>query len=216
MKVLVLTLGFDERFAIRGILRTGLSSGDVIVVFTAEPIVEKVEKALQILMDFVKRYFEGVGLHVVSVPTKDFELSVYMIGEQLKKFKNMGYDVILNLSGGMRSLIIELLTAAILTGLEGRIEVELENLEGYLSFPIEVFRIQTPLKDEYRSALEVIMKNEGINISKLSEKLKMAKSSVHKIVKKLIEMGLIEYEKIGKEYHLKSKKIAKLFVKNTT
>jgi len=34
-------------------------------------------------------------------------------------------------------------------------------------------------------------------------------------VKKLIEMGLIEYEKIGKAYHLKSKKIAKLFVKNT-
>ncbi|MEM2741989.1 MAG: CRISPR-associated CARF protein Csa3 [Nitrososphaeria archaeon] len=215
MKVLVLTLGFDERFAIRSILRTGLSSGDVVVVFTAEPIVEKVEKALQILMDFVKKYFEGVGLNVVSVPTKDFELSVSMIGEQIKKFKSLDYNVILNLSGGMRSLIIELLAAAILTGLKGKVEVELENLEGYLSFPIETFRIQTPLKDEYRSILEAVMRNEGINISKLSEKLNMAKSSLHKIVKKLIEMGLIEYEKIGKEYHLKTREIAKIFMKQT-
>ncbi|MCR6692322.1 MAG: CRISPR-associated CARF protein Csa3 [archaeon YNP-LCB-003-016] len=213
MKILILSLGFDERFAIRSILRTGLSSGDKVLIFTAEPIVDKAEKALQIVLEFLKKYFEGVEYEVISIPTKDFERSVSMIGERLMKLKSLGYDVILNLSGGMRSLIIELLVASTLVGLKGVVEVELENLEGYLSFTIDVLRIRAPLKEEYKSVLNAIIEAGEINLSQLSRKVAMAKSTIHKIVKKMIEEGLVEYEKVGKEYRLKARTIAKLFTK---
>ncbi|MCC6019246.1 MAG: CRISPR-associated CARF protein Csa3 [Candidatus Verstraetearchaeota archaeon] len=213
MKILILSLGFDERFAIRSILRTGLSSGDKVLIFTAEPIVDKAEKALQIVLEFLKKYFEGVEYEVISIPTKDFERSVSMIGERLMKLKSLGYDVILNLSGGMRSLIIELLVASTLVGLKGVVEVELENLEGYLSFTVDVLRIRAPLKEEYKSVLNAIIEAGEINLSQLSRKVAMAKSTIHKIVKKMIEEGLVEYEKVGKEYRLKAKTIAKLFTK---
>jgi CRISPR-associated protein Csa3 len=206
-------LGFDERFAIRSILRTGLSSGDKVLIFTAEPIVDKAEKALQIVLEFLKKYFEGVEYEVISIPTKDFERSVSMIGERLMKLKSLGYDVILNLSGGMRSLIIELLVASTLVGLKGVVEVELENLEGYLSFTVDVLRIRAPLKEEYKSVLNAIIEAGEINLSQLSRKVAMAKSTIHKIVKKMIEEGLVEYEKVGKEYRLKARTIAKLFTK---
>lgn len=213
MKILILSLGFDERFAIRSILRTGLSSGDKVLIFTAEPIVDKAEKALQIVLEFLKKYFEGVEYEVISIPTKDFERSVSMIGERLMKLKSLGYDVILNLSGGMRSLIIELLVASTLVGLKGVVEVELENLEGYLSFTVDVLRIRAPLKEEYKSVLNAIIEAGEINLSQLSRKVAMAKSTIHKIVKKMIEEGLVEYEKVGKEYRLKARTIAKLFTK---
>jgi len=213
LKILILSLGFDERFAIRSILRTGLSSGDKVLIFTAEPIVDKAEKALQIVLEFLKKYFEGVEYEVISIPTKDFERSVSMIGERLMKLKSLGYDVILNLSGGMRSLIIELLVASTLVGLKGVVEVELENLEGYLSFTIDVLRIRAPLKEEYKSVLNAIIEAGEINLSQLSRKVAMAKSTIHKIVKKMIEEGLVEYEKVGKEYRLKARTIAKLFTK---
>jgi len=213
LKILILSLGFDERFAIRSILRTGLSSGDKVLIFTAEPIVDKAEKALQIVLEFLKKYFEGVEYEVISIPTKDFERSVSMIGERLMKLKSLGYDVILNLSGGMRSLIIELLVASTLVGLKGVVEVELENLEGYLSFTVDVLRIRAPLKEEYKSVLNAIIEAGEINLSQLSRKVAMAKSTIHKIVKKMIEEGLVEYEKVGKEYRLKAKTIAKLFTK---
>jgi CRISPR locus-related DNA-binding protein len=194
-------------------LRTGLSSGDKVLIFTAEPIVDKAEKALQIVLEFLKKYFEGVEYEVISIPTKDFERSVSMIGERLMKLKSLGYDVILNLSGGMRSLIIELLVASTLVGLKGVVEVELENLEGYLSFTIDVLRIRAPLKEEYKSVLNAIIEAGEINLSQLSRKVAMAKSTIHKIVKKMIEEGLVEYEKVGKEYRLKARTIAKLFTK---
>lgn len=211
-KALVLTLGFDERFAIRGILRTGLSNGDRVTVFVAEPVVGKAEKALQVLMDFFKKYFEGVSVDVVSVPTRDFELSVTIIGGKLKELKGLNCKVVLNLSGGMRSLIIEILLTSILISLKGIVEIELENLEGYLSFPMEIFKVKMPMKEEHRLVLETIMLHERINISQISNKLGMAKSSIHKIIRKLAENGLIEYEKKGKEYKLRVKQITKIFI----
>jgi CRISPR-associated protein Csa3 len=213
LKVLILSLGFDERFAIRSILRTGLSRGDKVLIFTAEPIVDKAEKALKIILEFLKKYFEGVECEVISIPTKDFEQSISIIGEQLMNLKKLGQDIILNLSGGMRSLIIELIIASILVGLKGIVEVELENLEGYLNFPIDILKMRTPLKEEYKSILNAIIEAREINLSQLSRKVAMAKSTTHKIVKKMIEEGLIEYEKIGKEYRLKAKTIAKLLTK---
>jgi CRISPR-associated protein Csa3 len=213
IKVLILSLGFDERFAIRGILRAGLSNNDKIIIFIAEPIVEKSEKALQIIMDFLKKYFEKIKVDVIPIPTKDFEQSALIIGEKLMNYRNSDYEIILNLSGGMRSLILELLMASLILDIKGIIEIELENLEGYISFPIEMLKIKIPLKDEYRRILKEIIENEGINLSQLSKKANIAKSTVHKIIKKLIEYKLIEYEKIGKEYRFKAKRIAKLFVK---
>jgi len=213
VKTLILSLGFDERFAIRSVLRTGLSRGDRVLIFTAEPIVDKTEKALKIVLEFLKKYFEGIECEVISIPTKDFEQSISIIGERLMKLKSLGYDIILNLSGGMRSLIIELLAASILIGLRGIVEIELENLEGYLSFPIDILKIKTPLKDEYKNVLNAIIEAGEINLSQLSRRIAMAKSTTHKIVKKMIEEGLIEYEKVGKEYHLKAKTIAKLLIK---
>jgi len=213
LKALVLSLGFDERFTIRAILRTGLSSNDRVLIFVAEPIVEKAEKALQVVLDFLKCYFEGVKFDVVSVPTRDFEQSVSVIGEQLMDLKSPNYEVFLNLSGGMRSLVIELLATSLLVGLKGVVEVELENLEGCLSFPIEMLRIKTPLKDEYKTALKSIIEAKEINISQLSRKVNVAKSTIHKIAKKLMEEGLIEYEKMGKKYQLKGKTIAKLLIR---
>ncbi|MCC6018935.1 MAG: winged helix-turn-helix transcriptional regulator [Candidatus Verstraetearchaeota archaeon] len=104
------------------------------------------------------------------------------------------------------------IVALILVGL-GVVEVELENLEGYLSFTIDVLRIRAPLKEEYKSILNVIIEAGEINLSQLSRRVAMAKSTIHKIVKKMIEEGLVEYEKVGKEYRLKARTIAKLFTK---
>jgi DNA-binding IclR family transcriptional regulator len=78
---------------------------------------------------------------------------------------------------------------------------------------MEMLRIKTPLKDEYKTALKAIIEAKEINISQLSRKVNVAKSTIHKIAKKLMEEGLIEYEKTGKEYRLKAKTIAKLLTK---
>ncbi|MDW7971453.1 MAG: CRISPR-associated CARF protein Csa3 [Nitrososphaerota archaeon] len=211
MKILVLTLGFDERFAIRNILRTGLSTGDSVIVFIAKPIVEKTERALQILRDFIKRYYENINLEVIAIPIEDFENAVSIIGEQLKRFKDSEGEIIFNLSGGMRGLIIELLLASLLMELRGTVEVDFENLEGSISFPLEIFKVQIPMK-KYRSVLKIIAESNGMNISQISNRLKIAKSSVHKIVKKLLAMKIIEVEKKGREYIIRTKPIARLFI----
>jgi len=76
-----------------------------------------------------------------------------------------------------------------------------------------MLRIKIPLKDEYKTALKSIIEAKEINISQLSRKVNVAKSTIHKIAKKLMEEGLIEYEKMGKKYQLKGKTIAKLLIR---
>ena len=56
MRLIVLTLGFDEKFAVRGILRYTPKPEDVIAIITASPFVEKAEKALKTLLEVLRNY----------------------------------------------------------------------------------------------------------------------------------------------------------------
>ena len=63
-KAIILTLGFEEKFAIRMITRHGLDKGDYIVILTG-PLVDKTKKVITYLQDFIQKYFkEEIGFEV--------------------------------------------------------------------------------------------------------------------------------------------------------
>ena len=210
MKTIIITFGFDEKFAIRGLLRNGLNYGDKVLVFTAKPIIDKVERALHILEEFVSKYYRGVTFKVVSVNVQDFNSAILQIGRTLKE--EAEGEKIINLSGGMRSLIIETLAAVLIVGMEGEVEVELENFEGVIKFPLNIIKVKPPLSEEFKNILNTLIEEGGLSISELSRRLNVAKSTIHRRIKILKEMGLVETEYEGKRLMCSATSIAKLFI----
>jgi len=198
MKVLVLTLGFDERFAIRAMMRTGVGSGDRIVIFIVEPLEEKAYRCLQIIKEFLSKYVQDVELIVSSVDVRKFESAVSKIKSELKKAVKDADEVILNLSGGMRASILETLTAALLLRFECKVEVELEDLTGVVSFPIKLLRPIRLSRGELEILLKLLETKNWISLSDISKVYKIPKSTAHKRLRRLIEVGLVEMRRVGK------------------
>jgi hypothetical protein len=67
--IIAATFGFDEKFAIRALMRHPPSDRTrVVVLLPEEEHDERVERGLSVLNDFVKRYVNEEGVELVRVP----------------------------------------------------------------------------------------------------------------------------------------------------
>ncbi len=199
-KALVATVGFDEKFIIRMITREGLNPGDKLFLFTLEPIGEKALKAIRSVKDFVFKY------HGREVEVKEDTVNVYDFADALLKLIPAirgiveTYDeVVVNLSGGMRILIIELLLAVMLACRSYRnpnikIEVETENFENIVDISMLselIFAIDELTKGKIK-LLETVANVGEIPMNELARKMNKDLSSISRQAQDLIYAGLLE------------------------
>ena len=208
MKLLILTLGFDEKFAVRALLRAGLSFGDKAVIFLAEPLDERAVKAWRTVEDIVSRYFSGVNVETIKVNVSEFYRAVSTIAEKLKEASKGADEIIVNLSGGMRILILEVLVAAHLLGLKATVEVEFENFLGLAKFPLELLR--TTLDSKEKLMLRYIVSKGQTTITNIAKDLEISKTTAHRKTWKLAKQGLLKMERKGRTVKCKPTEQAKL------
>jgi CRISPR-associated protein Csa3 len=206
---LIATLGFEEKFCYRAILRHGIKEGDEIVLITAE-IVEKVEKAFDWIKKLVQTSFsDKVAVRLVQLDVKSVEKSIKAVSELLNSAEGR---LIVNLSGGMRALVIIVLIACIMKARrEMVIEIETEDLSSLLLVPSELIRL---VKDPPGSIhLEILrLVKRGIRKSEsISRELKRDASTIRRHLAELEAMGLVEAEK-RKPLIVRLTRFAELFV----
>jgi len=196
-KTLFVTLGFDEKFTIRALMRHKLEKNDTLVILTAKPIVDRVEKALSSIKNFIASYSQGIKVEVVEVPVTEVIKAVATIKEVLEKYRNC--NLVLNVSGGMRALVVETCIAAALSSVDFKLELETEDSSAYLEFPTELFRLykiyysMTQIK---REILKVIMdRSKPITVKEFSDILGKDPSTLRRHLSKLIELGLVSVVK---------------------
>jgi len=113
-RLLILTLGFEERFAFRMLTRYGLDRGDHILLLTGK-LVEKTMKAITMIEEFIKKYFLGeIKITYHEIDLSNFSNAVSSIREILSRYIPKYNKIILNLSGGMRVLILATYTSILL------------------------------------------------------------------------------------------------------
>ncbi|MEM1606257.1 MAG: hypothetical protein QXW41_08455, partial [Fervidicoccaceae archaeon] len=104
MKLVVVTVGFEEKLPLRGLLKVGLDAGDVVVLVYprsgGEFEVRKVEKAVGVIKEFVGRAGAGVRVVDVEVSGLNFYEDVAKILLFLREQK--AGEVVAVLAGGMR------------------------------------------------------------------------------------------------------------------
>lgn len=172
----MLTLGFDERFCYRAILRHGVSEGDRIVLFTGR-VVERVRRAYDWIRTFLKASYPNVETMLIELDVYDIEGSLRKVLEVLRELNS--YRLVVNLSGGMRVLSIIVLFALVLSGIgDLELEIELEDFSGVVEIPntllllpsikplitrekLDILRLIAEGKEDVRSIAESIGKDES-------------------------------------------------------
>ncbi len=196
-RLFVLSLGFEEKFAIRMITRHGLDHGDKLLVVTG-PRIERVEKTLSFLREFITKYYgEGITLEVIELDvTQGFLSLIKKLTHILPEYAK-DYDlVIINLSGGMRAICLALLTALILVskiiGPKMRIELETEDSRMRIEVPERLLTLPwlvSTIGYEKTAVLKLISER-ALPVSAISEALGKDPSTIRRHLMELTRVGL--------------------------
>jgi len=188
----IITLGFDEKFAIRFLLRHGIKREDKVLIILPDDLNnnQKVQNALNNILSLLDNLVKKENISILEVNVKDSVLtSVKKIKQKiLESGENSIYA---NLSGGMRVLVLLVVSALLLLkNLDVRVEVEFENFEGYTEIPIKAFLV--PENDRWVKILKSIY--NGCGIRETAKNLGLSPATVSREVKKLQELGLVNKE----------------------
>ncbi len=197
-KILTLTLGFEEKFCYRAILRHGIKENDRIILITAS-LTDKVKRAYENIRSFINTSFgEKVKVDLLEIDVKNPIDSIKRLIDIFSKIKQEESEIIINLSGGMRILAIMVLFSLILTRIEkAKVEIELEDFSAVIDIPeqfINIFEISKKLTDERIKLMKEI--KEGANdVKTLASKLKKDESTIRRNINILENLKLVEISK---------------------
>ncbi|BFI74613.1 CRISPR-associated CARF protein Csa3 [Sulfurisphaera ohwakuensis] len=185
--ILVVTLGFDEKFQIRALMRRFNDLEKVIVVGSFND--ERAKKALESFENVMKS--AQVNYELVEVDPHNFYDTIITITKKIIN-NNKGRMFVLNISGGMRILIIELLFAFIFSGLEAEVEIESEDFNTVVSFRLSDMYPAHLTQDHIRILMSI--KQGYTSINSIHKRVDMSLSTTWRRLKELREMGLIDEE----------------------
>jgi len=189
-KSIVVTFGWTEFPVIGSIVRHGLEPGDRIVLLKPADSDERAEKAIGDLRAFLKNIV-GVELIEKEINISDFVNAVISI-KRLLDNESLDRDLIVNLSGGMRILVLATYLASLFIK-KLKIEIESENRKFRILLPsINIFHI-LKLKNAHRRILKLLQLYKGeCSIKDLMVSSKFSRSTLYVYVKDLENLGLVE------------------------
>ncbi|MEM1985315.1 MAG: CRISPR-associated CARF protein Csa3 [Nitrososphaeria archaeon] len=194
--ILVITLGFDEKFALRSVARRGLRGDDEIFVILPKPVDERAERAYMHFSEILSRMFQNLKIIRFEVDCRNFLGSLV---DLINAFKERKMDrFVFCLSGGFRALILEVLLAANFLGLDGDVEIEFEDSSSVVSFPLRWCR-RLILDDVEKKVLVGVRDGVG-TVSDLVRVTGLSKVTVWRKVRALESGGFLERR--GKVYVL--------------
>ncbi|RLF11945.1 MAG: hypothetical protein DRJ69_01375 [Thermoprotei archaeon] len=197
VRLLISTLGFEEAFPIRFLMRNSPSRGDVILIVMPYSKDERSARAYFELSKFTSNYLQEVKLEKIEVPVANVHQSIVMIISKIKALN--ASEAVVNLSGGMRLLIIETLIAVkMVLGNRAKLELELEDRRETVSMTPSILDLKMPT--QYQVDILKAMKELGVkaSITSIAEVLKAPRSSIYKELKRMEKEGLVTRDETGK------------------
>ncbi len=189
-RLFVVTLGFDEKFAVRALMRRGVRQEDGVVVFLPREEVrdERAANALKSLRGIVEGLV-GSGLREVELEVGDFVSAVSTVRSTVLSYGPS--EVYGSLGGGMRALVVEVLAGLLmLEGVRVYVDIDLESGRGYVTVPLHVFK--APRKERWVSILKLLEAGEGVR--GVAEKTGLSPATVSREVREMKALGLVDDE----------------------
>jgi CRISPR-associated protein Csa3 len=197
--ILVMTLGFDEKFALRAIFRRGLRSGDRVIFIVPEDEDPRAEKAFLTIQQIIFRSIPEVSVERFRIPVKDFPKAVSLTRKLALNLLRSGEKVILNLSGGQRITILEVL-AGFLSCDAGDVEVEIESEDSSTLATFPLIMMTNIELDHGDVNILKILAQAPRRFNEIQSAAGISKSSTWRRLKRLIDLGFVE--KVDSKYKL--------------
>ncbi len=208
MALYLLTLGYDEKFLIRFLLRHKISNDDHILIIAPNDfdINIKSKNAFESIKKIVFAWMPEENLSVFTIdPNGDLVENIIRLKGHLNQYKKNKFYV--SLSGGMRIIIV--ITLICLIKLSSKVpiqlEIDFENLENYKEIPLDALFI--PYSDRLLMILKIINNSPGLSARRISREVNLSPSTISREIKKLRMLGFIsikpgglEITKAGKHY----------------
>ncbi|ARM76664.1 ArsR family transcriptional regulator [Acidianus manzaensis] len=189
--ILLTTYDSDEKFQIKSVLGLGKKLEKVIIINDAKES-DKNKKSLSSFIQFLDGL--SISYEIIKIDSLNFINSVSKILSSLDVDK----EIIANLSGGDKILMIETLIALALSGKDIPIEIESDKYDTKITFSISDL-IRGDINADHIKILVEIMRGSR-TIYKISKSTRMSTSSVSRKLKKLLEYKYIIKE--NTEYSL--------------
>lgn len=194
VRALICTLGFDTDPVVRRIVGSRLEEGGVLLLLTAKPLRPETESAINDIKGLVSAaYGSSVKVEVKAINLHSFHEAVSEVRKELERFKHD--DIVLNLSGGMRALVLSTYTAYLISGLDkAKLVIDLEGRQGTVELPCMASLLTTPpqLTEEKLKILALL--KEPKTPHELSELLDKDLTTIYRHLRDLEDLKLIERE----------------------
>ncbi|MDW7978136.1 MAG: CRISPR-associated CARF protein Csa3 [Candidatus Caldarchaeum sp.] len=115
-KTIFVTIGFTEWPVVSSLIKNGLAANDRVVTIVPMKSDPRSQTTLQEIRVFLSKFAPDVVLETLAVEVRSFEEAVSAILARMVKEKQERRKVVVNLSGGMRVLILETYVAMVLSG----------------------------------------------------------------------------------------------------
>jgi CRISPR locus-related DNA-binding protein len=197
LKTLVAVLGFEESIIISAALRHKLEPGDRLVILTPRDQEDnRAEAAKRRLQGFVQQV--GVGkpwleLSMIPVSEHDLERTILELISFLYKEASEGYEIIIEISGGLRVLCLALILASIIANnrLKGIYTVT-EHTRKLVKLP--KLKVRPHLSPALQELMITILELKEPSLEQLAISLGKDLSTISRQVTKLGELGLLTRE----------------------
>ncbi|MEM4971936.1 MAG: CRISPR-associated CARF protein Csa3 [Sulfolobales archaeon] len=199
-RILVSTIGFDEKFVIRALIKH-LSNIDSFIGILSTPVEQRARQAADNIEKFIEKYMDSGK----RIPYSFEEIDVsdpYTAIAKIRRIFSPENEYIVNLSGGMRALIITVLIAFVISRARGIIEIELENFLGTISIDPRVL-IAGPLSSDEEKIVNTIKRLGKATYREIIKETGIPRATVFKHLSILRSKGVIQQQREGKNtYYL--------------
>jgi CRISPR locus-related DNA-binding protein len=190
MTTFVSTLGFDTSHLYSRIVDEDVSDGDHLVLVRPDDDDSRGEDAVQQIDGMLEKLEEDFTTEVIECDPNNFEETTNRLVERLNRIDD---DVIVNLAGGDRALIIPLTLAVMSTSVEVsstyvRSDVTRESQD------VDLPALRPLLDDGDREVLEYVLQNGPVNNTRIAVAAEFSDSTASRRVEKLEEMGYVDVE----------------------
>jgi len=200
-RLIVCTVGFDEKLVLRSLLKVSFSVNDAVVLVYSSSGGDYEAKRVESAVGNIKNLLAsaGVRLHEVIVSSMDFAGDVASIVRALKEYAKDASEIIAAVTGGMRLTIVETIVALKLYRdfFRGDISVEVyvAREDGLYDVTLPVNLLDLPALSPRE--IEVLKRlNEGVRllniIESLSTGLNINRRTAYKYLYRLKSRGFIE------------------------
>ncbi|MEM3449918.1 MAG: CRISPR-associated CARF protein Csa3 [Nitrososphaerota archaeon] len=197
MKTFIATIGWTEWPIASAIIKHGLSKGDKIILLSPEKRDDRSRATINEVKHFVTKFVSSAEVSEVSVPVHMPTEAIPLIAKLFSE-EGRDRDLIVNLSGGMRILVLETLLALTLMCVENLVlELQTEDKVD-VQLPV-LWRPVENLSPPARKALKILSERGPVSLSDMASSLRVSVATAHRLLKSLEENNIVSSKKVGKK-----------------